>query len=413
MTVHTRRSECRICQHTLPAPFLSLGPTPLANSFLRRLEEATGERSFPLDVALCGECGLVQLLDVIDPEVLFRDYIYVSGTSTTMSDHLEAYARDVTSRLSLGPNDLVVEIASNDGTLLRHFREAGIRTLGVEPARNIAAIARERGIETVEEFFDSRVGGHLRDIHGPARAVLANNVLAHVDDPRDFLRGAADLLAPDGMVVIEVPSLAELVARLEYDTIYHEHLSYFSITALCRLCDAVGLRVVHVEQVPVHGGSLRVYAALPHGHDAHAVEVCRLADEEVAVGLTSANRFAALARDVQAHREALRTLLQDLASQGATLAAYGAPAKGNTLLNYCHLDSELLPFTVDRSPLKVGTWTPGMHLPVRAVEDLDLVQPEYILILAWNVAEEIMAQLPQHRHRGGRFILPIPHPRIV
>lgn len=413
MTVHTRRRECRICDHELPSPFLSLGPSPLANSFLRRLEEATAELSFPLDVALCGECGLVQLLDVIDPEVLFRDYIYVSGTSTTMSAHLESYARDVLTRLPLGPDDLVVEVASNDGTLLRHFHEAGIRTLGVEPARNIAAIARERGIETVEDFFDSGVGQRLRDTHGPARAVLANNVLAHVDDPRDFLRGAAALVAPDGMVVIEVPSLAELVAHLEYDTIYHEHLSYFSITALCRLCEAAGLRVVCVERVPVHGGSLRIYATLPHGETGHAVEVCRQAEEEVAAGLTSEDRFAALARDVQAHREALRTLLQDLASRGATLAAYGAPAKGNTLLNYCQLDSDLLPFTVDRSPLKVGTWTPGMHLPVRDVADLDLVQPEYILILAWNVAEEIMAQLPQHRHRGGRFILPIPHPRVV
>jgi len=411
--MHRRRSDCRICGHDLPAPFLSLGPTPLANRFLRRLEEAATEPSFPLDVSLCGECGLVQLLDVIDPEVLFRDYIYVSGTSTTMSAHLQAYAREVTARLQLGPDDLVVELASNDGTLLQYFREAGIRTLGVEPARNIATIARDRGIETVEDFFGSGVARRLRDTRGPAQAVLANNVLAHVDDPLDFLRGAATLLAPDGLVVLEVPSLAELVARLEYDTIYHEHLSYFSITSMCRLCEAAGLRVVQVDRVAVHGGSLRVYATHRDGEQGHAPEVGAQAAAEVAADLTSAHRFATFASEVQAHRDSLRTLLQDLASGGSTLAAYGAPAKGNTLLNYCQLDAQLLPFTVDRSPLKVGTWTPGMHLPVRAVADLDLVRPEYILILAWNVAEEIMGQLPEHRQRGGRFILPIPHPRIV
>jgi novobiocin biosynthesis protein NovU/D-mycarose 3-C-methyltransferase len=393
--------------------FLELGPTPLANSFLRSPGDASDEHSYPLDLYFCHTCSLVQLLDVIDAEVLFRDYIYVTGTSDTITAHNRQYADLVAERASLRPGDLVVEVASNNGVLLRCFDQPGVRTLGIEPARNIAELARANGIETISEFFNVELAQRVRDTYGPARVVIGNNVLAHVDEPRDLLAAARGLLGTGGLVIVEVPYLAEMIDRLEYDTVYHEHLSYFSVSTLARLCDEVGLALVRVERIPVHGGSLRIYAQSQSEVGSHAAAVVAQCNAERDRGLTSLEGYRRFSSAVVDNRRAVRGLLESLVRDGHSVAGYGAPAKGNTLLNYCDIGTDLLPYTVDKSPLKVGRLTPGQHIPVLPVETLLERQPDYVLILAWNFAEEIMRQQRTYAQRGGRFILPLPQPRIV
>ncbi|MGH7321706.1 MAG: class I SAM-dependent methyltransferase [Candidatus Rokuibacteriota bacterium] len=408
-----KRTSCRACGGGQLTPFLSLGPTPLANAFLRSPDEFASEASYPLDVYFCQTCSLVQLLDVIDQEVLFREYIYLTGTSATMAEHHAEYAATVVARLQLGPDDLVVEIASNDGSLLTHFRNQGVRTLGIEPALNIARVARERGIDTIAEFFGPSTAETVVAAYGPARTVLANNVLAHVDDPVAFLRACKRLLHEDGLVVIEVPYLHDLIERLEYDTIYHEHLCYLSVAALLRLCEAAGLSVVRLERVPVHGGSLRLHVGPRDRHESHTRDVQTLAANERDDGLTTLARCERFAADVGRNRQSLVELLRSLRAQGMRIAGYGAPAKGNTLLNYCRIDTRLIEYTVDKNPMKVGRYTPGMHLPVEPASALVERRPDYVLLLAWNLAEEIITQQSAYRARGGRFIIPIPVPRVI
>ncbi|MCS6953996.1 MAG: class I SAM-dependent methyltransferase [Bryobacterales bacterium] len=406
-----KRTTCRICDSSRLRLFLSLGEMPLANSFLSTPEEFSAESRFPLDVYFCENCTLVQLLDVVDPEVLFSHYVYLTGASETMRAHFRGYARRVAELLSLSPRDFVVEVASNDGSLLKEFQQLGVQTLGVEPARNIAEQARRDGVPTITEFFNAALGRELRTRYGAARAVMANNVLAHVDDPVDFLRGCATLVSDDGLVIWEVPHLLELIARLEYDTIYHEHLCYYSATPLLRLAERSGLRIVRVEQVPVHGGSLRMYAA--RGANGHAAEALALVGQERRHGLAEFARYERFAAEVCRNRTALRGLLEQLRHAGQTLAGYGAPAKGNTLLNYCGIGPALLPFTVDRNPWKVGRYTPGMHIPVLPVSALLERRPDYVLILAWNLADEILLQQAEYVRGGGRFIVPIPEPKVI
>jgi hypothetical protein len=406
---HHKRTSCRACGGDRLAMFLSLGEQPLANSFLSGPGQFAKERFYPLDVYLCADCSLVQLLDVVNPEILFRDYIYVTGTSETMASHNESYAATVTELLALGREDLVVEAASNDGSLLKQFQSRGVRTLGVEPARNLAEAARTSGIETLDRFFNTEEALRIREAHGPAKAVIANNVLAHVDDTQGFLRGGGELIGRDGLVIFEVPYVLELLDRLEYDTIYHEHLCYFSVMALQKLCEAAGLGITRIDRVPVHGGSLRVYAGIKTGHCREAQE---LAQQEMSAGLHSLAAYEQFAARVSEHRRLLRSFLCDRLTRGRSLAAYGAPAKGNTLLNYCGIDTSIIPFTVDRNPRKVGKFTPGMHIPVRPVSALLDQRPDEVLILAWNFAREIMRQQEAYRVQGGRFITPLPAPVV-
>jgi hypothetical protein len=410
----TLRTDCRGCGSHNVRRFLKLGPTPLANSFLHSEQDFAAEESFPLDVYFCEDCSLIQLLDVVDPEVMFRDYIYTTGTSDTIAKHNIGYAAAVRDQLNLTAASLVVEVASNDGSLLKPFRDLGVRTLGIEPATNIAAMARRDGIETINEFFTEDVARKVRAQYGPASAVIGNNVLAHVDDTVGFLSAMRELLGPGGRAILEFPYGGEFLERFEYDTVYHEHLCYFSVTALTHSFRRAGLSLRRIDRVPVHGGSLRVWAAsAAETGTAHAPEVEALAEAERQKGFTSLEHCEAFASRVGQNREKLLTLLRDLKSQGKIVAGYGAPAKGNTLLNYCGITTDLLPYTVDKNPLKVGTFSPGSRIPVLPVSTLLERQPDYVLILPWNFAEEIQQQQQEYARRGGRFIIPIPEPHFV
>ncbi len=411
--MYHRRADCRVCGAGDLEIFLSLGPTPLANACLASTDAFADEPSFPLDVAFCMRCSLVQTPDVINPETLFRHYLYVTGTSDTIAEHNRQYADTVVALLGLSPSDQVIEIASNDGSLLGCFQAHGVKTLGVEPATNIAERARAAGVETLDVFFDDHTAETIRASRGAARAVVANNVFAHVDDTLGFLKGCRKLLSDDGRVIIEVPYLGELLDQLEYDTIYHEHLCYFSVHALRAACDAAGLSMVRVDDVDVHGGSLRLYAGLPDHCGGHAAGVLERIEAEQREGLHELGRYQRFGRDVAEHRASLVEMLTGLRRDGKRLAAYGAPAKGNTLLNYCGIGSDLIEFTVDKNPLKVGSFTPGMHIPIENVGRLTETMPDYVLILAWNFADEIMRQQKPYRDRGGRFMIPIPVPKIV
>jgi len=412
MTYH-KRTTCRVCGNSDLKLFLELGPTPLANSFLKSSDEFKNENIYPLDLYFCGNCSLVQLLDVIDPEVLFRHYVYVSGTSETMETHNEEYAQTIVNFLELGSDDLVLEVASNDGSLLKYFKKYKVKILGIEPATNIAEIAQESGIDTLNEFFNSVTATRIKNNYGPAKVIIGNNVLAHIDNTQDFLNGCKDILADEGMAVFEVPYIRELLNRLEYDTIYHEHLCYFSITSLVHLCDEVGLSVVRVDHLPIHGGSLRIYAGDKKYYPHHGDEVIIKVQSEQHAGMTNQAYYERFAANVEHNRQVLLNLLKTLQAEGKTLAAYGAPAKGNTLLNYCGVGTDIIPYTVDKNPLKVGQYTPGMHIPVLEVSTLLERQPDYILILAWNFAEEIMHQQKEYHDRGGKFIIPIPEPKVI
>ena len=408
---HHRRDTCRACGGTSLSLFLSLGPQPLANAFLK--ESAPAQKCFPLDVYYCQTCSLVQLLDVIDSETLFAEYVYVTGTSDTMRVHNQEYARTVSDLTSLTQDDLVVEIGSNDGSLLQCFQQRGSPILGIEPARNIAALADARGLRTLNRFFSSATASEIKQSYGSAKVILANNVLAHVDNTLDFLKGCREILHPAGLLAVEVPYVRHLIEKLEYDTIYHEHLCYFSISTLARLFERAGLSIMRVDEVPVHGGSLRVYARSRERHQQHAAEVVAAQKKEMAEGLTSLLRYVDFADRVVRNRLYLRNLVHRLVHDGKTVAAYGAPAKGSTLLNYCDIGKAEIPYVVDRNAMKVGLYQPGTGIPVLPVSTLLEEQPDYLLILAWNFEKEIVEQQKEYARRGGRFIIPIPDPRIL
>lgn len=408
----TRRAECRACRGKQLDLFLDLGTVPLANSFLTAEQLAQRELRFPLEVYFCEDCCLVQLVHVVNPEVLFSHYLYRTGTNQTIAEHNRRLAGTVVNERKLGAKELVVEVASNDGSLLSCFRELGVRTLGVEPAKNIAQIASDAGIETLNEFFDSASAEKILAGHGQASAVIANNVLAHVDATIEFLAHCKRILRPDGRVIIEVPYLGEMLDKLEYDTVYHEHLCYFSVTALMRLFAEAGLLLDRVDHVPIHGGSLRLWGKHADGSGCGA-SVLEMAEKEKKEGLASFSRYEEFSRRVKQNREELGALLNRIKKEGKSVAGYGAPAKGNTLLCYCGIGTDLIPYTVDLSPLKVGLYTPGSHIPVAPVQRIFDEQPDYVVILAWNFAPEIIKFLQPLQQKGTGFILPIPEPKML
>jgi SAM-dependent methyltransferase len=422
---------CRSCGHLGLANVLSLGRTPLANALVTEDQLGDEDETYPLDLAFCSNCSLVQIRETVPPEKLFREYLYLSSFSDTMLRHAQKMTGQLINSRGLGQGSLVIEVASNDGYLLQYYKGEGVPVLGIEPAINIARIAeQERGIPTICDFFSEKLAERLRADGYHADVIHANNVLAHVADLNGFVRGLKQLLKDDGVVVVEVPYVKEMIDRCEFDTIYHEHLSYFSLTALDRLFSSHGLRIYDVEHLAIHGGTLRVYA----GHDqsgrtnsqetpnAASCEdllgdgqssVARLLREEIIWGVGELNFYLGFRGKVERLRDELIKLLRELKAQGKQIAVYGASAKGSTLLNYCGIGKEALDYVVDRSTLKQGYYSPGTHLPICAPARLLEDMPSHVLLLTWNLADEIFEQQAEYRQRGGRFIIPIPEVKVV
>jgi SAM-dependent methyltransferase len=366
-----------------------------------------GEPTYPLDLAFCDGCSLVQITDTIPPEDLFTDYVYFSSFSDAMLAHAKELAGRITAERKLAQSNLVVEIASNDGYLLQYYKELGVPVLGIEPARNIAAVAREKGIPTLTEFFGKPLADKLAAEGKRASVIHANNVMAHVPELNQFAAGLHTLLADDGFALIEVPYVREMVERCEFDTIYHEHVFYFSLTALSHLFDRHALEVIDVERLTLHGGSLLLRVA-KKGKFPKNERVPALMKEENAAGMASYAYYEGFSRNVRAVREELRRVLFDLKAKGHKLAAYGAAAKGSTLLNYAGIGRETLSFVVDRSPHKQGKLMPGVHIPIEPTEALLRERPDYVLLLAWNFKDEILRQQEAYRRAGGKFVIPLP-----
>jgi SAM-dependent methyltransferase len=402
---------CRSCGAAPLEAVLSLGRMPLANALLTAESLLEPELAYPLDLVRCPRCTLVQITETVAPETLFREYAYFSSFSDTFLRHAEELATRVVAERRLGPESLVVELASNDGYLLQYYKQRNVRVLGVEPARNVAAVAEsQRGIPTVAEFFDSALAQRLRDEGKQADVVHAHNVLAHVPALNDFVAGIAALLHESGIAVVEVPYVKDMIDRCEFDTIYHEHLCYFSLTALVSLFGRHGLSIQSVERLTVHGGSLRVFVAKESKADA---SVRALLEEEARWGVDQSSYYEAFGARVAALKTSLLDLLRELKAKGSTIAAYGAAAKGTVLLNYCGIGTDIVSFVVDRSPHKQGRYVPGVHLPIQAPDALRDRQPAYVLLLVWNLLNEVLSQQSEYRERGGRFIVPVPEVRVV
>jgi len=407
---HVHKNSCRVCKGTDLTRILSLGEHPPVDNFTDAAH-ASGEKRYPLDVYFCRTCNLVQLLDVVTQEELFHgNYAYFSSASVPLVEHFRSYADDL-KREHLKQGDLVVDIGSNDGVLLQFFLD-GYRVLGVEPSTNVAEIAREKGIETIDGFFTVEMAKRIVATHGKAKVVTANNVFAHIDDIDEIILAVKELLTDDGVFVSESHYLLDLVEKREFDTVYHEHLCYYSVKPLQHLFERFGMEVCDVRRVDVHGGSIRVYARNKTGA-APAPSVQELLDLEARAGLHSLERFNGFQKEVEAIRDSLVSLVRGFRKEGKTVTAYGAPAKGNTLLNFCGFTAEDLKYVTDTTPYKVGLLTPGSHIPVLSPEILKTETPDYILLLAWNYKDFILKKEQPLRDRGTKFIIPIPQVEIV
>jgi SAM-dependent methyltransferase len=405
-------AACRSCERPGLRPFLSLGKTPLANALIPPDRLGADEPAFPLDVGFCTHCSLVQILETVPADVIFnKDYPYYSSFSEELLLHSREHVQQLIAERQLGPQNLVVEIASNDGYLLTNVVEAGVKALGIEPTPGPAAEARAAGVPTLEEFFGLELAERLTSEDVRADVIVANNVMAHVPELNDFVAGMALLLADDGVITVENPWVRELVDRLAFDTVYHEHFCYFSCTAVDILVRRHGLFLNHVEYFPdLHAGTLRWHLGKS---DSPSPAVGRFLASERDDGVTSFDYYRGFAHRVEAAREELVSFLVDLKEQGATIAAYGAAAKGATLLNFTGLDSSVIDFVVDRNPHKQGRFMGGARLPILPTEALVERAPDYTLILAWNFATEIAAQQLEYTDAGGRFVVPLPQPRLL
>jgi len=403
---------CRSCGSSRLDPVLSLGSTPLANSLLDDDTLTRPEARYPLDLVFCPACTLVQITLSVPPEEMFEEYAYFSSFADTVVENARVISTRLVAERSLGPDDLAMEIASNDGYLLRNYVEAAVPVLGVDPARNIASVAEENGVPTVCEFFGTVVAARLRAEGRRASVLHANNVLAHVPDVNGVVEGIATILADDGVAVIETPYVRDLVDELEFDTIYHEHLFYYSAHALVALFERAGLEIVDVEHLPIHGGSLRVFVAHA-GTTPPTPAVANLLAAERDAGMLTIGYYRDFAARVDRLCERLRGLLADLKGGGHTIAGDGAAAKGATLCNYAGIGPETIDFVVDRNVHKQGRYLPGVRLPIVDPAALLDRRPDYLLLLAWNFADEIIGQQQEYAAGGGRFLVPVPEPRVV
>ena len=405
------RTTCRICNSSGIQPVLSLGTTPLADGLRRKDQLSRAEPVFPLNVAFCPRCSLMQLLETVPPEQLFcEDYPYYSSFSPALLKHSRENALDLIAQRKLTRDSLVLELASNDGYLLKNFVESGIPVLGIDPAEGPARAAEQAGVPTLCTFFGESLAQELKASGKAADVIIGNNVLAHVADLHGFVEGIRTLLKEDGVAVIEMPYVKDLVDHCEFDTIYHEHLCYFSITALDYLFRMHSLFLNNVKRLSIHGGSLRIYVEKQENVSSTVRDMLQMeADEKV----TRIDFYRDFAKRVEGIRTELRRLLDDLKGQGAHIAAYGAAAKGSTMINYSGIGTEFVDFVVDRNTHKQGLYMPGKHIPVLAPEALLDQMPGYVLLLAWNFADEILQQQKEYQQRGGRFIIPVPSPRVI
>ncbi len=407
-----RSKNCRVCKSLKLEKVLTLGPTPLANAFLTKSQLDEPEYFYPLDVVFCNNCGFIQLGHVVSPAVLFGNYVYVSSTSKVFIDHFKKMADNVFPRFLKGKESLVIDIGSNDGILLKPFKNLGSKVLGIEPAKHIAKIAEENGIETISEFFSVALAKKIVKTKGNADIVTATNVFAHIDDLDGVIEGLKILLHKDGIFIMEAPYLIDFIEKRYFDLVYHEHLSYWSINSLQRLFERFNMSVFDVEKMPVHGGTIRVYVKKNGGKHKVEKSVDEFLEEEKKMKLTDKKTYINYANLVLDNKVKLVTLLAELKGKGKTIAAYGAPAKGNTLLNFFSIGSEILNFVVDDSPFKQGLFTPGKHIPVVPSRVLYEKRPDYLLVLAWNFADSIMKMHVKYKESGGKFIIPVPEPKI-
>ncbi len=405
---------CRFCRAPLRHTFCDLGMSPLSNRFLRADQLQRMEPFYPLHVYVCDECYLVQLEEFQRPEEIFSDYAYFSSYSETWLAHVERYAERMIGHFGFDARSQVIEVASNDGYLLKHFRKRGIPVLGIEPAANVARTAEAAGIPTLPRFFGMRMAQELAEAGTRADLLIGNNVLAHVPDINDFVRGLKALLKPRGILTMEFPHLEQLMANNQFDTIYHEHFSYLSFHAVERIFSSHDLALFDVEELPTHGGSLRVYAQhAEEGNRPTARAVTTLRERELREGLADLATYTKFQQQVWATKRELLTFLINAKREGKTVAGYGAPAKGNTLLNFCGIRTDLLEYTVDRNPHKQGRFLPGTHIPIYHPDRIRETRPDYLLILPWNLKEEVMQQMADVRSWGARFVVPIPHLEVV
>ena len=406
--------KCRFCGSPLQQTFADLGMSPLSNAYLRAEQLGQMEPFYPLHARVCGQCFLVQLEQFEVPEKIFGDYAYFSSYSESWLDHARQYANRMTERFRLDGNSLVVEVASNDGYLLQYFKAAGIPVLGIEPAQNVAKTAEEKGIPTLTKFFGTRTARELQAEGRLADLMVCNNVLAHVPDLNDFVIGLKLVLKPRGIVTLEFPHLLRLMEGNQFDTIYHEHFSYFSFCTAENVFRKHGFTVFDVEEIPTHGGSLRLYvchadqdSTKPHPG------VSELRERENAAGLHKLETYSRFGESVRETKRSLLEFLIPVKRAGKSVVGYGAPAKGNTLLNYCGIGRDFLDYTVDLSPHKQNHFLPGTHIPIHHPDMIRQTRPDYVLILPWNLRDEIVAQLTEVRQWGGRLVIPIPTPEVI
>jgi len=405
--------KCRVCKSKDLKLFLSLGRTPLANSFLEEDQLKLPEEFYPLNVCFCESCGFVQLAEVVPAEKMFKNYIYVTSTSEEARNHYKLLVEDAMNKFKLPENSLVVEFASNDGTLLKNFRKFNVRVLGVEPAENIAPIAEAAGIETINDFFNRKVAKNIVDSKGKASMIIGTNVFAHIDNLDEIMKSFQILLDDEGVIIIESPYLVDFFEKTEYDTIYHEHVSYLSLIPLVKFFGMYGFKIFDVKRTKIHGGSIRIFASGINAKFKEKKNLSELLLLEKNMGLDTIKPYLDFALNVQKSRVKLLELLYKLKLDGKKIIGYGAAAKGNTLLNYCNIGADILDYIADKSPLKQGKYTPGTNIPVVHPDRILENHPDYMLILAWNFADEIMKEQHKFKERGGKFIIPIPEAKII
>jgi hypothetical protein len=409
----TFHGKCRFCGTALKHTFVDLGMSPLCESYVSTSQLNQMEPFYPLHVYVCENCFLVQLEEYVKPEAIFTEYAYFSSYADSWLKHVQSYTDMIVRRFKLGVQSFVVEIASNDGYLLQYFVEKGIPSLGIEPAANVAKVAIQKGIPTLVEFFSRESALKLSAEGKSPDLIIGNNVLAQVPDLNDFVAGMKTLLGPQGVITIEFPHLMRLMSENQFDTIYHEHFSYFSFITAEKIFTAHGLTLFDVDELPTHGGSLRIYACHTEDKSKRVSErIDAIRRQEELAGFTRIEHYTGFAEQVKETKRKLLDFLIKAKREGKKIAGYGAPGKGNTLLNYCGIREDFLDYTVDRNPYKQGKYLPGTHIPVYAPEKIDITRPDYLLILPWNFKDEIMQQMAHIRNWGGQFIIPIPEVQI-